>query len=188
MFAQMNNDKLWKNKILFSLDFSNETFNIKTITSIQEWYWWKTEWGIKAMQNAEKDVNIPLDDIRIDNGEIQWFPIGLSDFAYVPFEARDIFISIGEWLGKHNVFLEIAFPMAIGNLHIKHGFEIQQLTLCTSEGQERHNPYKMYQKCKVDGRWPFGLIHPVKMGKHTVNFTEWDKWLQFEYFFSNQGT
>jgi hypothetical protein len=75
------------------------------------WYWWGTEWGLKACRSLMKELPRQYKDkmnASLDYNDPIWR--GMGDLFYVPQRMRTEFIQLARLFMKHKVFLELAIP------------------------------------------------------------------------------
>lgn len=103
---------------------------IGNYSKFDNWYWWKSRWGLKNCKEALKEVTNNYRNFRTlkqsnrgDNHDNQSCRRGRSDIVYIPKGFSKGFIALAETFHRHRVFLEIAFPSMLRLLQRSEQFE-----------------------------------------------------------------
>ena len=137
---------------------------------------WKYQLVLPQQLSLTKDS--AMDKYREKDGSVLYPYFVQGDMLYVPTKYTDSFVEAATLHGKHDVFLEVAFPKIIDMVFLGSNYTTDDVNLCTEWKRRIRGSDRFLYNCMRDQR-NFGFIHPYKIFKH--GFAQWSKhydWLQ----------
>eukprot|EP01068_Selenidium_serpulae_P017132 Selendium_serpulae@DN6352_c0_g1_i2.p1 len=141
-----------------------EKFPPRSVPDIEnsKWPWASRAVGVPAVIDAIAKSKGTKFEITEDS---KVWVFEQADVYYIPWDQRSAFTEAARWLGRSNVFLEIAVPYIFLNLLSG----TRSLSLCTAWNRNVRSNMKLLIDSCEDG---WDVAHPVKIGADSAMFHE----------------